>query len=513
MLKLKDLALRPDFQVGPVTVSPSRRLVQGPAGSANVEPLIMQVLLLLLDAAGRVVTRDILFDQCWGGAAVGDDSLNRAIAGVRRIFDQVAPGQVEIETIPRTGYRLTGTVLPGQQSDQPSDPARRAPVVSRRTLVGGGAAAIAVASISLAGALRPRTDARFTALVEQADQVLRHEYSERGRSAGAILKQALAIHPDNSTALGMLAYAHAVTGTDARPGSVSQVPAAERAIKAALAADSENPHARLALLLFQRSGFDWAATEDQLRGILRDAPRNTLALGWLAALYQAAGRNRLSWNVNEEVIRIDPLSPGAHHRRALKHWLFGRTEDAYRVIDRVIQIWPHHPWVWNARFLILAFTGRAPAALDMIDDAASRPPTITPARMAQWRPTLAALEKPSPAAIAAAREANLSAAKQSPGQAAYAVMALSGIGEIDAAYQVAEGFLLAKGKIVTRQPSDRANMLVNNRGWRQTQWLSTPPLAQFRADPRYGPLCDGIGLTAYWRLRQIKPDYPRVGLA
>lgn len=513
MLKLKDLALRPDFKVGPLTISPPRRLVEGPAGSANVEPLIMQVLLLLLDGRGRVVTRDELFDQCWGGAAVGDDSLNRAIGGVRRVFDQVAPGQVDIETVPRTGYRLTGTILEGQNDDRPPDPASLAPRVSRRSLVGGGTAAVAVASLSLWAALRPRTDARFTALVEQADQVLRHEYSERGRSASTILEQALAIHPDNSKALGMLAYAHAIVGISTPPGSASEVPAAERAIRAALAADSKNPHARLALLLLQKSGFDWAATEDGLRGILGDAPRNTLALGWLVALYQAAGRNRLSWKVNEEVIRIDPISPGAHFRRALKHWIFGRTEEAYRVIDRLIQIWPHHPWVWNARFLILAFTGRAPAALDMIDDSASRPPTITPARMAQWRPTLAALDRPSPAAIAVAREANLSAARQSPGQAAYAVMALSGIGEIDAAYQVAEGFLLSKGQIVTRRPSDRANMLVNSRGWRQTQWLSTPPLAKFRLDPRFGALCDGIGLTAYWRLRGIKPDYTSGELA
>jgi DNA-binding winged helix-turn-helix (wHTH) protein len=111
MLKLSDLALRPDLQLGPMLVSPSRRLVEGPGGHAHVEPLIMQVFLLLLDAGGRVVTRTQLFDQCWGGVIVGDDSLNRAIAKVRRTGAQVAPGLFEIETIPRTGYRLTGEIL------------------------------------------------------------------------------------------------------------------------------------------------------------------------------------------------------------------------------------------------------------------------------------------------------------------------------------------------------------------------------------------------------------------
>jgi hypothetical protein len=48
MLKLTDLALRPDLQLGPMLVSPSRRLVEGPGGFVHVEPLIMQVFLLLL---------------------------------------------------------------------------------------------------------------------------------------------------------------------------------------------------------------------------------------------------------------------------------------------------------------------------------------------------------------------------------------------------------------------------------------------------------------------------------
>ncbi len=509
MLKLQDLATRPDLNLGPLSISPSRRLIEGPGCRANVEPLIMQVFLLLIDGAGCVVTRKELFDQCWGGVMVGDDSLNRAIGKVRRVGADVAPGFFEIETIPRTGYRLTGEILAwldaasGEEADEPD----RSSPISRRALVGGGAAAAAVGSLAVWSVFRPRTDARFTTLIEQADQVLRHEYSERRLSAVPLLEQALAIHPDDPAALGLLAYARALAATGTVDGA-SEVAAAERSIKAALAADHNDPHARMALLLFGRGGFDWAATEDELRAVLRTAPRNPLALGWLTALYQAAGRNRLSWNVNEAVVAIDPLSPSPQFRRALKHWIFGRTREADRVIDRLIQIWPRHPWVWNARFLIFAFTGRANAALDMIEDSGSRPTTITSARMAQWRPTLLALESREPAAIAAAREANLSAARQSPGQAAYAVMALSGIGAIDAAFEVAEGFLLSRGKIVTRRPSNPRDTLVNNPAWRQTQWLSTPPLIDFRADPRFGPLCDSIGLTAYWRARGIKPDYP-----
>ena len=142
MLKLRDLAVRSDFEIGPLTVSPSRRLIRGPVGESHVEPLVMQVFLLLLDADGRVVTRNTLFDECWGGAMIGDASLNRAILGVRRIAAEVAPGLFEIETIPRTGYRITGAILPLLQgAPVPESDDLSQPKVSRRTLVGTGAAA------------------------------------------------------------------------------------------------------------------------------------------------------------------------------------------------------------------------------------------------------------------------------------------------------------------------------------------------------------------------------------
>lgn len=469
----------------------------------------MQVFLLLLDAGGRVVTRNEIFDECWGGAMVGDDSLNRAIAGIRRIASEIAPGAFEIETIPRTGYRLTGDVTRVDAERAGEQGGVASPRVSRRTLVVGGVAAAGIGSAGIWAALRKREDARIAGLLGKADQILRYELSDSRLSAIPLLEQALAIEPGNPAALGLMAYARALAVTGTGPHGADETQAAERAIKLALAADRNDPHARLAVLLIKPAGFEWAARENELRAILATHPRNTLAMSWLVALYQAAGLNRLSWDINEQQLAIDSFSPQPQYRKALKHWIFGRTTEAYRLADRLIHIWPGHPWVWNARFLILAFTGRAHAALDMIDDTASRPKTITPARMAQWRPTLAALENPTPAAIAAARNANLTAARQSPGQAAYAVMALAGINQIDAAYDVAEGFLLAQGKIVTRRPSDGSNMLVNNPSWRYTQWLWTPPVAGFRDNPRFGPLCDGIGLTAYWRARGFRLDSSR----
>lgn len=115
MLKLSDLAVRQNFTLGVLQVSPSRREIVGPVGVVHVEPLVMQVFLLLADAKGEVVTRKQIFDEIWGGSEVGDYSLNRTITMIRRIAAAVAPDAFRIESIPRTGYRLLVDGLPERQ--------------------------------------------------------------------------------------------------------------------------------------------------------------------------------------------------------------------------------------------------------------------------------------------------------------------------------------------------------------------------------------------------------------
>src|SRR3954452_24708488 len=166
MLKLADLAGRADFNVGPLHVSPSRRLIEGPVGSTHVQPIVMKVFLLLLDARGSVVTRDELFGNAWGGVFVGDDSLNRAIARVRKIASETAPGLFEIETIPRTGYRLTGEIV--RSLDHA--PRETVGIWSRRGLIAGGAAAAAITGSAGLWWARSRSDPRFDAVMARGDE-------------------------------------------------------------------------------------------------------------------------------------------------------------------------------------------------------------------------------------------------------------------------------------------------------------------------------------------------------
>jgi DNA-binding winged helix-turn-helix (wHTH) protein len=103
-----DLARRAPFRLGDTLIAPASREVRGPGGAATVEPRVMQVLLALADAAGAVVTRDELIRTCWNNQVVGEDAINRAVAEVRKVARTQGGGGFAVETIPRTGYRLTG---------------------------------------------------------------------------------------------------------------------------------------------------------------------------------------------------------------------------------------------------------------------------------------------------------------------------------------------------------------------------------------------------------------------
>jgi DNA-binding winged helix-turn-helix (wHTH) protein len=506
MVKLTDLAARPDLRLGAMLVSPSRRLVQGPGGEVHLEPLVMQVLLLLLDARGNVVTRTELFDQVWGGVIVGDDSLNRVIAKVRRV-GEVAPGLLEIETIPRTGYRVKGKFLDYLHGDAASTRARG---MSRRQLVGGASAgALAAGAVGLWWLPGERPDRRFERLIAQAEQGIRsgalvEELIKPGDFG--VLRQAIGLRPDSAKAWGLLAYVKAVGSDDAKPEDAPKlVKEAQSAAAKARSLDPREPNAMLALAFLQGSMFGWNNYDAKLREVMAINPGDTKAIGLLVALTQAAGLNRESWLLNERALALEPMSATYVARKALKLWIAGNVQQSHRVIDRAFDLWPSDPTVLGARFIILAFTDRTQASRAMLDDN----PTMlgSPAVALYWQRALSALERPTPEAIAAVTRASMRVAGAAPGLAAQSVMVLGALRQVGPAFEIANGFLLSRGKIVTRAGPNSRSEWVRDPSWKWTQWLFTPAAASLRADRQFVDLCVGIGLTDYWRARNVRPDY------
>jgi hypothetical protein len=411
-------------------------------------------------------------------------------------------GRFEIETIPRTGYRLT--LLRGDgRDDDAGATAQPAFGLSRRQLAAGATAAAVAGSAGLWWQLRPAADPHFDALMRQGERVRRDDGNFDPVKTRRALEEAIRIRPRSARAWGLLALLQGVQAPGAPPGALEQ---AENSARQALGYDPREPNALLALFELEGSTLDWTTRDRRLRTIIGIDPTNLLAISELVLMLQAAGLNRESWNWNERAIAIEPLSVALLGRRALKLWIAGRLSAADKVIDQARDLWPANVQIAFFRFVILALSGRAKAARAMVD---GDPGMLDPTEGTLWSKSLPALDSRGASDIASARLACLAAAATGAWLAGQSMIILSALGHVNDAFEVADGALLDRGAVVRRaQPGAKA--APSNAVFKvNTQWLFTPPAAVMRADARFLPLCDGVGLTDYWRSRGVTPDYLR----
>ena len=71
---------------------------------------VVELLLALVQAVGRVVTREQLLQQLWPKAVVEEGSLTSHISLLRKALAAGANGSELIETVPKRGYRFVAPV-------------------------------------------------------------------------------------------------------------------------------------------------------------------------------------------------------------------------------------------------------------------------------------------------------------------------------------------------------------------------------------------------------------------
>jgi pimeloyl-ACP methyl ester carboxylesterase/DNA-binding winged helix-turn-helix (wHTH) protein len=100
------------YQFGPFHLDVrERRLSRG----GEVIPLRLKVfdtLLVLVENAGRLVTKQELLDAVWPATTVEENNLNHNVSVLRKALGEGATGQQYIETVPRVGYRFVAPVEP-----------------------------------------------------------------------------------------------------------------------------------------------------------------------------------------------------------------------------------------------------------------------------------------------------------------------------------------------------------------------------------------------------------------
>jgi len=125
----------------------------------KLQDLPFRLLVVLVRRAGDVVSRDELRAELWGRETFVDAEagLNTAIAKIREALGEDADTPAFIETLPKRGYRFTGTLIPDAPVMDASRASTKTPaqwsaprrVVFRRWPVALGA--VALVAVVVAG--------------------------------------------------------------------------------------------------------------------------------------------------------------------------------------------------------------------------------------------------------------------------------------------------------------------------------------------------------------------------
>jgi pimeloyl-ACP methyl ester carboxylesterase/DNA-binding winged helix-turn-helix (wHTH) protein len=88
----------------------------------QLERIPLDLLFLLIDRHGQLVTRGEIFERIWGKQVFvdTDNAINSAIRKLRRALDDDPDSPKFIETVPARGYRFVAVVSPGLLQPVPS---------------------------------------------------------------------------------------------------------------------------------------------------------------------------------------------------------------------------------------------------------------------------------------------------------------------------------------------------------------------------------------------------------
>jgi DNA-binding winged helix-turn-helix (wHTH) protein len=457
----------PLIRLGELIVRPNERSIEGPAATRSLEPLVMTLFVALLGRAGKIVERRQLFSRLWGASAVGDDNLNRLVALLRRALTGVGASSLRIETVPGTGYilRLNAPPSPGAAQEEANH------------------------------ALAEGINSWRTAAPEPDYLTI------------ALLSRVLGVAGDEARILGLLALLHRHAAEYGLGHEAAEhLRSCEAAARRALELNPHQPEAGTAIVSINPLYGRWYEASERLVELCAASGRHPVPENDLAVLEMATGQVEASKRRRDRLIRLDPLAAGYCYKSVYQHWALGDRIGMDHVADRAMQLWPHHPAVWMARFWTLAYTSRLPAAQGLL---ARRPPAMPLPIINFLSLVLGAAADGHASACAAARDAAVQLAGRGPAQAIASLFALGLLGRPDEAFLVAERYYLQQGPEPVPLHSAPDDPRLNEQHRRLTQILFTPACAAMRESARFESLCRSIGLVRFWEKSGITPDHLR----
>lgn len=110
------------YRIGKWKIIPELNQISDQDREFEVEPKAMETLLVLMANEGVMISRQQLLNEVWGESVVTENSVDQAIARLRKVLGDNAKSPTYIATVTKKGYRL----LPGveYESDVLTQPAK-----------------------------------------------------------------------------------------------------------------------------------------------------------------------------------------------------------------------------------------------------------------------------------------------------------------------------------------------------------------------------------------------------
>ncbi|MBL8213295.1 MAG: transcriptional regulator [Bryobacterales bacterium] len=110
------------WHFGDLRFDPVRRILYSAHTSAHLPPREADLLEALLEAGGKVVSKEQLLQRVWADCAVEEGNITQQVSLLRRALHSLDSEAAYIETLPKIGYRF---LIPAQLHPAPDPLARR----------------------------------------------------------------------------------------------------------------------------------------------------------------------------------------------------------------------------------------------------------------------------------------------------------------------------------------------------------------------------------------------------
>jgi TolB-like protein/Tfp pilus assembly protein PilF len=107
------------YRFGPFLLDVADRSLKRDGAPISLTPKTFDLLVALVEHAGRLVEKDTLLRQVWPDVAVEEGNLTKGVFTLRQVLEG-AEGTQYIETVPKRGYRFTATVTAAHDSTTPT---------------------------------------------------------------------------------------------------------------------------------------------------------------------------------------------------------------------------------------------------------------------------------------------------------------------------------------------------------------------------------------------------------